>query len=336
MEKPKQGTRSLKWKLSDIPKPAFDTPRVFSIFSCCGGSTMGYKLAGCNVIGCLEMDQEMMSIYKFNHKPAIAYCNDDILDGSPPCSVFSMAGNRQEGWGIEKAFHEGGKLQRLDDLFFHFIDTVNHLRPKMVIAENVKGLIFGNAKGYVREILVRFSIAGYAVQIFLLNSARMGVPQKRERVFFVARRKDLGLPPLILNFQGKPLNVGESVTERKGNGKPLSDAFYRHWRNTVTGRSFSWSHPKGSYFNACRLHQGRPSPTLISSSGAKLCHWSQPREMSTDEMMAIQTFPDDFNFLGVDPKYVMGMSVPPFMMCSLVGEIRRQWPITPKIADNQV
>ena len=86
-----------------------------------------------------------------------------------------------------------------------FIKVADALRPKIVIAENVKGLILGNAKGYVYEILQAFDMAGYSVQIFLLNSAFMQVPQARERVFFIAHRKDLKLPKLQLNFDFPPI-----------------------------------------------------------------------------------------------------------------------------------
>ena len=62
----------------------------------------------------------------------------DILDGSPPCSTFSMAGQREENWGKNKKFREGQASQILDDLFFEFIDLAAILKPKIVIAENVK------------------------------------------------------------------------------------------------------------------------------------------------------------------------------------------------------
>src|SRR6185503_9599664 len=118
------------------------------------------------------------------------FYNLDILDGSPPCSTFSMAGSREEAWGKEKQFREGQAMQTLDDLFFDFIALANKLKPKVIIAENVKGLIQGNAKGYVKEIYQKFEDTGYNVQLFLLNAATMGVPQRRERVFFIGLRND--------------------------------------------------------------------------------------------------------------------------------------------------
>ena len=195
------------WTLKDANFTK-DKGTVFSCFACGGGSTMGYKLAGFDVLGCNEIDPKMMEAYKENHKPKLAYLepiqtfklrkdlpkelyNLDILDGSPPCSSFSMAGNREKDWGKDKKFREGQACQILDDLFFDFIDLANELQPKVVIAENVKGLLLGNAIEYVRRIYREFDKAGYYCQHWLLNASKMGVPQRRERVFFIALRKDL-------------------------------------------------------------------------------------------------------------------------------------------------
>jgi DNA (cytosine-5)-methyltransferase 1 len=195
-----------KWNLTDLEKVKKNGLKVFSTFACGGGSTMGYKLAGFDVIGANDIDPEMAWHYKENHKPKYYYLEDirkfrqredlpkelyqlDILDGSPPCSSFSMAGSREKGWGKKKKFREGQAEQTLDDLFFDFIELARKLQPKVVVAENVKGMLQGNAKGYVKQIIGLFNVVGYDVQLFLLNAATMGVPQKRERVFLFAKEK---------------------------------------------------------------------------------------------------------------------------------------------------
>jgi DNA (cytosine-5)-methyltransferase 1 len=204
---------------------------VFSCFSCCGGSTMGYKLAGFDVIGCNEIDPKVMEVYKANHKPLYSYTcsirdmlkikqlpkelfNLDILDGSPPCTSFSTAGVRERDWGKAKKFSEGQALQRLDDLFFEFIALANRLKPKVVLAENVSGIIKGKAKGYIKEIVQAYSDAGYNTQIFRLNGANMGIAQSRDRVFFVSTRKDYNFEKLKLNNNEKIISL-----ERKGEGR---------------------------------------------------------------------------------------------------------------------
>ena len=104
-----------------------------------------------------------------------------------------MAGKREKKWGDEHHFREGQVKQRLDDLFFHFIDTAKNLQPKVLIAENVKGLISGAAKGYVKEIFAAMKAAGYLPQLFLLNASCMGVPQRRQRVFFYCSKTRLAI-----------------------------------------------------------------------------------------------------------------------------------------------
>ena len=126
------------WVLDDLKKVKKKNVKVFSTFSCGGGSSMGYKLAGCEVVGCLEIDEKLMEIYKTNHNPKHAFrmgiqdfnkiekkdlppelYDLDLLDGSPPCSVFSMAGAREKKWGEEYFFREGQEVQKLDDLFLY-------------------------------------------------------------------------------------------------------------------------------------------------------------------------------------------------------------------------
>lgn len=143
-----------RWTLKDAVFTK-DKGKVFSCFACGGGSSMGYKLSGYDVIGCNEIDPRMMYTYCQNHNPRFNFLEPiqtfklrddlpdelyqlDILDGSPPCSTFSIAGSREDAWGVEKKFREGQASQVLDTLFFDFIDLAKKLQPKVVIAENVK------------------------------------------------------------------------------------------------------------------------------------------------------------------------------------------------------
>jgi DNA (cytosine-5)-methyltransferase 1 len=179
-----------------------DKGKVFSCFACGGGSTMGYKLAGFDVIGHNDIDKKMIEVYKLNHNPKYSFLESittfakrkdlpkelyelDILDGSPPCSSFSMAGNREKDWGKEKVFREGQELQVLDTLFFDFIDLAKELQPKVVVAENVKGLLMGAAKEYVIKIYDAFDKAGYYCQHFLLRCFKNGSTTKYEKEYFL-------------------------------------------------------------------------------------------------------------------------------------------------------
>ena len=205
---------------------------------------MGYKLAGYEHFGGVEIDPKIADVYRENHKPKHLYVEDirlfnkrsdlpaelfdlDILDGSPPCSTFSMAGSREKAWGKKKQFREGQAVQVLDDLVFEYVRTIDKLQPKVCLLENVRGIIQGNAKAYSKEIVRQMTAAGYRVQVFLLNAASMGVPQKRERVFFIGLRKDFGLPELSLMFDEMPVTFGDIKTGV--NGEKLSDETVLVW-----------------------------------------------------------------------------------------------------------
>jgi DNA (cytosine-5)-methyltransferase 1 len=332
----------VSWNLKDLGNVKKNGYNVFSCFHCGGGSTMGYKLAGFNVLGGVEIDPNIMGVYRANHNPKHSYLMSvtdfvkikdsdlpkelfdlDILDGSPPCSSFSMVGNREKNWGEKKKFREGQSEQVLDDLFFHFINIANKLKPKIVISENVTGLLKGYAKGYVKEIFEHFDKAGYETQLFQLNSANMGVPQRRERVFFISRRKDLNLPKIKLHFNEslipfKDIDAGEVEI-----GKGFRGVSKRFWKLCNPGKYFS-SVPeaKGSYFNSSRISSELPLPTIAASS--QLYHYRFKRVLVDLEIIKGQSFPEDYNFLDQKVDYVCGMSVPPYMMQRIAEQIKLQ------------
>lgn len=341
------------WNLKDTIFTK-DKGKVFSCFSCGGGSTMGYKLAGFDVIGCNEIDPKMMEVYKANHNPKYSFLesittfknrelpeelfNLDILDGSPPCSSFSMAGNREKDWGKEKKFREGQQEQVLDTLFFDFIDLAKRLQPKIVIAENVKGLLIGEAKQYVSRIYKEFDEAGYYCQHFLLNASKMGVPQRRERVFFICLRKDLAepfleqvdffreLPKLDLEFSEKEILFKEFKDEL---GRELSDNMkeiwnYREKKDSSMQQACFRKEARNSYFSQSYLHDDKSSPTLTSHQDS-LVLFSSPRYSSKKEACCIGSFPQDYNFLNNQPHYIIGMSVPPLVMAQISLKIKEQW-----------
>lgn len=334
-----------KWYFSDLEKVEKNGKTVFSCFSCGGGSSMGYKLAGYDVIGNVEIDPRVMAVYQKNNHPRYPFLMDvreflklpreqipdelfslDILDGSPPCSVFSTAGEREKGWNKEKVFREGQAKQKLDDLFFYFISIAQRLQPKVVIAENVSGLLKGNAKGYVNEIFKAFDDAGYKTQLFLLNAAFMGVPQKRERCFFIAHRKDLEYPKLRLNFQEKPILFGEVRTKL---GRPSKDGTYQELlKQRISSDKFIADISKRirgreSGFGNAILHDDEVAYTLIS--GGNTYRYCDAMCVSDGDCCGIQTFPQDYDFLDQTAKYICGMSVPPVMMAQVASEVYNQW-----------
>ena len=332
-----------KWTLGDLEKVQKNGKTVFSCFSCGGGSSMGYKLAGYTVLGNCEIDADMEELYKRNLHPKYAFLMDirdfnklqdypdelkhlDILDGSPPCSVFSMAGDRERGWGKEKVFREGQSKQRLDDLFSHFIRTAEILQPKVVVAENVLGIINKNARGYVNEIIKMFFNSGYTVQMFKLNSAYMGVPQKRERIFFIARRMDLTLAPIQLAFCEPVIKFGEVRSEH---GVELQDGVckelmkYRRPTDKSMNDISIKVRGKVSGYSVSISHDNRVTATN-TASGTKL-RYIDGKKFSNEDYVNTQTFPHDYDFGKERVQYVTGMSVPPVMMANIATEIYMQW-----------
>ena len=335
-----------KWYLKDLAKVPKNGLTVFSCFSCGGGSSMGYKLAGYDVIGNVEIDPRVNEVYKANHHPRYSYLMDvrkfleipdselpqelfhlDILDGSPPCSVFSTAGQREKAWGKEKTFREGQAKQRLDDLFIYFIQIAQKLQPRVVVAENVSGLIKGNAKGYVNEIFKAFDMAGYKPQLFILDARYMGVPQKRQRTVFVAQRKDQNFPKLTLSFKeppilfsevrsehGKPLNPNSKIAKLIKLRKPTDDGL-----DKVCERVYG----KRSLWNERLIHDDDVAYTL--TTGGHMYRMCDGESYSKHDSMAVSTFPQDYDFGSQTPDFIMGMSVPPVMMAQIASEIHRQW-----------
>lgn len=345
-----------RWTLKDAVFTK-DKGKVFSCFSCGGGSSFGYKLAGFDVIGCNEIDPKMMEAYRTNHNPKYSFLepiqefklrddlpeelyNLDILDGSPPCSSFSMAGNREKDWGKDKKFREGQAEQVLDTLFFDFIELAEKLQPKVVVAENVKGLLLGEARAYVRQIYKDFERAGYYCQHWLLDASKMGVPQRRERVFFIALRKDLAepfleqvdmftmLPKLKLEFNEPEIVFGKirthNIIERS-----MSPAYKTAWDNRkigdldmscTMGRVFD---RPNSFFNYNYIYDHNILNTI--TAGDKNVVFDEPRYLNKTELCSGGSYPHDYNFCTNKVQYLIGMSVPPVVTANIAEQIYNQW-----------
>lgn len=336
-----------KWRLSDgYPAEGIQAHgrKVFGTFICGGGSSMGYKLAGFHHLGGVEIDPKVAAIYEQNHHPEFLFTEDlrvfnqrtdlpdvlydlDVLDGSPPCTTFSMAGQREKTWGKEKVFAEGQALQTLDDLVFVYCETIKRLRPKVFLLENVRGLAAGNAKSYLKRIVTTLSSAGYACQVFLLNAATMGVPQIRERCFVIGHRKEFDLPKLVLNFNEQPILFSQVIdkedTRRTINGETYelfklakeSDRTLADTNLRERGRTSGFTRPFASSSRVC--------PTL--TTGEIILQY-YPRTLNEHELCQVSTFPMDYQCPNAGRlRWLTGMSVPPVMIAQIANQINLQW-----------
>ncbi|MBR2587443.1 DNA cytosine methyltransferase [Candidatus Saccharibacteria bacterium] len=306
---------------------------------------MGYKLARCEVLGDLEIDPKMNKLYVKNHHPKYNYLMDirefnkipdeeipeelkhlDILDGSPPCTTFSMAGKREDSWGKKKKFREGQAEQTLDDLSFVFIETAKKLKPKVVIMENVEGLLLGEAFTYVQRIYKEFAEGGYKVKHWLCKGENMGIPQRRHRVFFVATRLDFDINKINMVFDYEPITYGEI---KEGNLTPLKEGSLS-WDicKNATDKDSSIADTrvrlgqKGGAFQTYYIRDNEILPTLRSKPN--IIDINKIGWVSWQTLRNSQTFPSDYDYIkfGRDNVgYVCGMSVPPVMMKRIVTRV---------------
>lgn len=336
-----------KWTMAkDYPKEK-NGLKVFSCFACGGGSTMGYKLAGCEVLGCCEIDPKMNEIYVANHHPKFNFLMDirdfnnlpndeippelfnlDILDGSPPCTTFSMAGQREDSWGKKKKFREGQAEQTLDDLSFVFIDTVEKLKPKTVIMENVEGLLLGEAWGYVQRIYKHFAEIGYQLKHYLCKGEYMGIPQTRHRVFFIAVRNDIefDFDKLDMSFNYVPIYYREI---KEGNGQKINKttelykwlALANENDKRISDTVVRLGH-KEKLFNHRICWNDRVMQTIAVSG--EIFRGEEKTRVSIQDIISASTFPRDYDFIDVsynNIKYICGMSVPPVMTKRVVERL---------------
>lgn len=355
-----------------MSKPAYRVPLMTEIralpnngftaastFSGCGGSSLGYRMAGFRIGYANEFVEAARETYRANAEDytvldgrdirdvtgdvVLEACGGsvDLLDGSPPCSDFSTAGKRDNGWGKVKKYSD--TEQRVDDLFFEFIRLIREVQPKTFVAENVSGLVKGTAKGYFKLILAEMKSAGYRVDAKLLNSAWLGVPQARQRIIFVGVRDDLGFDPPF----PAPLPYQYTVRDAIADLPDCGELDPETGQNIMIDRysiGSSWkilkygSSPSGKHFNLTRSDPERPAPTITAAGGnvgvAALTHGEFPRKFSLAEVRRLSSFPDDFVLTGTYPQRWerLGRAVPPLMMRSIAEAIRDQLLVSTTLA----
>lgn len=310
-------------------------------------------MAGYDVIGCNEIDKRQMEIYLHNLKPKYSYLEDirsfrlredlpkelfelDILDASFPCSLFSSANLKADDKkGKEVKFREGQVSQTLDDLAFETIHLVDKLKPKICVFENVKGLLQEKNKWYVEQIYSQFHNIGYRICHHLINCADLGVPQKRQRVFFFAVRNDIDIPTAdifgcepLLNLDIKEKHIKYQDLQLNKKGKVLSeweDNLIKHYKlgdkkmsdinNRINNKNIGFN-------NIIQTLKDVPT-TLRTRNDIVLMPFKI--HLSDYELLQIGSWSQDYDFKNQKVIYVLGMSVPPLAMYRISKEIQIQW-----------
>lgn len=325
---------------------------LVSLFSGCGGSCLGFKQAGYNILYANEFVPEAQRTYRANNpgvyldtrdirtispediRKVIGHQVIDVLEGSPPCSSFSICGKREKGWGKIRKY-SGAIKQRTDDLFLEYIRLLRGLKPRAFVAENVAGLVKGKSKGYFKIILNEMIESGYKVVAGVLDASRCGVPQKRQRLIFIGIRNDLGITPVLPSpLRGKAPTVRDAL-------KDLVTEDVRAWHIPKTsailkcylaspghgfflGRTHKALFGKPRFFNHVRLRNDRPANTI--SQTPCVYHPTEPRALTISELKRICGFPDTYILHG---SYYqrwerLGRAVPPPLMRRVAESLKNQ------------
>lgn len=346
--------------MTTIPKPPYRIPSMAEIaalpknglslvstFSGCGGSCLGYEMAGFKPGWASEFIPEARRTYLQNHPGVHVDDRDirrvkpeeilerigkkrgelDVLEGSPPCAAFSTAGDGKDSW--EKMRKYSDTKQRTDDLFYEFARLVQGLQPRIFTAENVSGLAKGAAKGYFIAILKTLKSIGYAVEARLLDAQYLGVPQARQRVIFVGVRLDLGIAPRHPAPLPYRYSVADAISWRSVQGQHIErEADLSPYATGVEWEKVAVGSASDKYLNLVRPAPGGPCATICQAGGgsgsASVAHPFRKRKFSILELKRLSGFPDDFVLTGTYKQQWerLGRAVPPPMMKAVAETVK--------------
>ena len=279
--------------------------KVIDLFAGCGGLSLGFQNSGFEIVAAFDNWQPAINVYRqnFNH-PIFEYdlsqLNNnysvfqkyvpDVIIGGPPCQDFSSAGKRNEDLGR-------------GDLSITFAQIVSSLRCQWFIVENVDRFNKTNKYTEFRQIL---KLAGYGLTEKVLDASLCGVPQKRKRFFCIGELG--GEDDNLQIYLEKKLSIkSTSIRDYLGNSLGI-EYYYRHPRTYQRRAIFSIDEPSPTIRGVNRpipknykLHLGDVAPVTPDL-----------RPLTTRERSYIQTFPDDFIFVGskTDLEQMIGNAVP--------------------------
>lgn len=340
-------------------------PTVIDLFSGCGGLSLGFEKAGYKILAGVDNWSDALKTFSHNHEDSRAILNDlstldiksfikeeklkkvDIVIGGPPCQGFSIAGKRI-----------------VDDernmLYKSFLAFVKELKPKVFLMENVPN-IMSMGKGVVKDaILEDFTSIGYNVSTKILLASDFGVPQNRKRAFFIGVKDNKQKFEFPEPTQTEKINTKDAISDlpdidlEDGVKYPLPpiSPFQKAMRN---GNKYLYNHqltnhkPKtveiislvpdgGNYKNLpknlqgtrkvniawTRLNSKKPSFT-IDTGHRHHFHYKYNRVPTVRESARIQSFPDDFIFLGSKTSQYkqVGNAVPPILSRVLAQSIKK-------------
>lgn len=300
--------------------------KIVSLFSGAGGLDLGFKMAGHNIIWANDLYGDAVETYRANLGNHIV-CKDiltvdenevpdcDIIIGGFPCQGFSVA-NTKRNINDER-----------NQLYKQLMRIIKSKQPRFFLAENVKG-IFSLAKGEVLKMILNdFTSMGYKVQAKVLNAADYGVPQLRQRVFFIGVRNDVNfsidypLPTHSSDGVGglpKWISVGDALSVLPNPDEP----------NAVPNHDYSkYKLRFNGYLGHRTIDPLKPAPTVTARGDDRggvvvLHHPNNQRRMSCRELATVQSFPVDYAFFGNRSSVYrqIGNAVPPLLACAVAKQ----------------
>lgn len=303
---------NIAWQQHLAPRD-LNAPTVVSTFAGCGGSSLGYSMAGYHELLAVEWDDNAIATFRLNFPDVPVYHGDiaalsveeccrlagiapgqlDVLDGSPPCQGFSTAGKRVLD-------------DPRNDLFREFVRLLTGLQPRVFVMENVSGMVKGKMKLVFAECLRELKAAGYQVSARLLNAMYFGVPQSRQRMIFIGVRKDIGVVPSHPIAQSKVFTIGDAVCPPEGTIGYVTASNERH---TLAGRR-------------AVAGVGQPMATLVRTGNSRMMKPWKIVPITREEAARFASFPDDFLWAN-NAIAQIGNSVPPLFMRAISSHIRQ-------------
>lgn len=301
--------------------------KIASLFSGCGGSDLGtlggFKFLGKNysrlpteIVYANDIDMAASNTYRFNFGDHIS-CKSilevssqeipahDVLIGGFPCQTFSIVGQR------------AGMQDPRGQLFKEMARILKDKQPKAFIGENVKGLASIHKGDVLKKVLETFSDAGYNVVYKILNAADYGVPQKRERIVIVGIRKDFNA---FYRFPAKAVEKWVALKSVLQNKNEVLPKYHFSKRAIVGLKKANKAFNKGRAQNLeqpCNTINAHLAKVSLNGTDPVLSTGTNSyRRFTPLEASRIQSFPDNFKFVGTDLNAYrqIGNAVPPVLM----------------------
>lgn len=329
--------------------------KVLDLFSGCGGLSYGFERAGFKIVAGIDNWTDSLNTFQKNHKDAKTYEIDlskfnsdkireevgkiDVVVGGPPCQGFSISGSRNLN-------------DPRNSLYKGFVKIVKIFNPKVFVLENVPNLVSMGQGKIKDEIIEDFGKLGYEVKYKVLLASDYGVPQNRRRVFFVGvkGKNNFVFPEPFFNNNGERVSSSDAISDlpdkdledgsvlvknpltvyqkqmRAKDSKVYNHKLTSHDQKTVSIISLvpdggNYKDLPEEYINSRKVHiawtrfnSKKPSST-IDTGHRHHFHYKFNRVPTVRESARLQSFPDDFIFLGSKTSQYkqVGNAVPPLL-----------------------